>query len=72
MSCTNVNSGPAYPIYVAINGTNTDAFGRLRVSSPFTLFDSQNRYAIDNQFNTSTVTGDLQHIYQMKHLLAWI
>ena len=57
MSCPNVNSGSAYPIYVAINGTNTDAFGRLRVSSPYTLFDSQNRYAIDNQFDTSTSTG---------------
>ena len=57
MSCPNVNSGSAYPIYVAINGTNTDAFGRLRVSEPYTLFDSQNRYAIDNQFDTSTVTG---------------
>ena len=57
MSCTNVNSGPANPIYVAINGTNTDAFGRLRTSTPYTLFDSQNRYAIDNQFSTSTATG---------------
>ena len=57
MSCDNVNSGPAYPIYVAIDGTNTDAFGRLRVSQPYTLFDSQNRYAIDNQFDTATVTG---------------
>ena len=45
------------PVYVAINGTNTDAFGRLRTSTPYSLFDSQNRYAIDNQFNTSTVTG---------------
>jgi hypothetical protein len=57
MSCTNVNSGQANPIYVAIGGTNTDAFGRLRVSEPYTLFDSSNRYAIDNQFDTSTVTG---------------
>lgn len=39
---------------VSINGTNTDAFGRLRVSAPYTLFDSQNRYAADNQFSTST------------------
>ena len=57
MSCSNVNSGPSNPAYVAIGGTNTDAFGRLRVSQPYTLFDSQNRYAIDNQFDTSTVTG---------------
>ena len=42
------------PVYVAINGTNTDAFGRLRVSQPYTLFDSQNRYAADNQFNSAT------------------
>jgi hypothetical protein len=35
---------------------NTDAFGRLRVSQPYTLFDSQNRYASDNQFDSS-VTG---------------
>ena len=39
---------------VSINGTNTDAFGRLRVSTPYSLFDSQNRYATDNQFNTAT------------------
>jgi len=57
MSCDNINSGPSNPAYVAIGGTNVDAFGRLRVSQPYTLFDSQNRYAIDNQFDTSTVTG---------------
>ena len=57
MSCDNLNSGPSNPSYVAIGGTNVDAFGRLRVSQPYTLFDSQNRYAIDNQFDTSTVTG---------------
>jgi len=57
MSCDNVNSGPANPSYVAIGGTNTDAFGRLRVSQPYTVFDSQNRYSIDNQFDTATITG---------------
>jgi len=39
---------------VSIGGTNTDAFGRLRVSQPYTLFDSQSRYAADNQFDTAT------------------
>ena len=34
--------------------TALDAFGRQRVSQPYTLFDSQNRYAADNQFDTST------------------
>jgi hypothetical protein len=33
--------------------TNFDAFGRLRTSTPFTLFDSQNRYAKDPQFDES-------------------
>ena len=57
MSCENVNAGPSNPTYVTIGGTNTDAFGRLRVSQPYTLFDSQNRYAADNQFDTSVVSG---------------
>ena len=57
MSCENVNAGPSNPTYVTISGTNTDAFGRLRVSQPYTLFDSQNRYAADNQFDTSIVSG---------------
>jgi hypothetical protein len=43
--------GP-YGIYAA--GTAADAFGRMRVSEPYTLFDSQNRYAADNQFDVST------------------
>jgi len=54
MSCDNVNV-TTQPVSIA--GTNTDAFGRLRVSEPYTIFDSSNRYAIDNQFDTSTVTG---------------
>ena len=42
---------------VSFGGTNTDAFGRLRVSNPFTLFDSQNRYQKDNQFSEELTTG---------------
>lgn len=34
--------------------TALDAFGRQRVSQPYTLFDSQSRYAADNQFDTAT------------------
>ena len=37
--------------------TALDAFGRQRVSQPYTLFDSQQRYAADNQFDTSTANG---------------
>ena len=43
-------------IPVSIGGTNVDAFGRIRASQPYTLFDSQNRYAADNQFDVA-VTG---------------
>lgn len=42
---------------VSIGGTNVDAFGRLRSSAPYTLFDSQNRYATSPLFDTSTATG---------------
>jgi hypothetical protein len=50
---------PQQPIEIAgaTGSTAYDAFGRLRVSQPYTLFDSSNRYAADNQFDTSTVTG---------------
>lgn len=43
-----------YPAYVAIGGTNVDAFGRLRVANPFTLFDSSHRYSDNNLWATST------------------
>ena len=39
---------------VSIGGTNLDAFGRLRVSNPFTLFDSSHRFADNNLWATST------------------
>jgi hypothetical protein len=51
-----------YPEYVRIKegqgnvnlyGTALDAFGRIRVSQPFTLFDSSHRYADNGQFDTS-------------------
>ncbi len=44
-------------IPVSIGGTNVDAFGRLRVSNPLTIFDSQNRYQKDDQFSESTASG---------------
>jgi len=48
---------------VSIGGTNVDAFGRVRVSQPYTLFDSQNRYAIDSQYDTA-LTGTGATAYQ--------
>ena len=48
---------------VSIGGTNVDAFGRLRVSQPYTLFDSQNRYSADNQFDVATTgTGTTTYL----------
>ena len=42
---------------VTLPPTNYDAFGRLRISQPYTLFDSQNRYAKDAQFSESLTSG---------------
>lgn len=42
------------PNPISFPPTSLDAFGRQRVSEPYTLFDSQNRYAADNQFDVST------------------
>ena len=36
---------------------STDAFGRLRVSEPFTLFDSSFRYGDNQLWNQATATG---------------
>lgn len=44
-------------VATTIGGTNLDAFGRLRVSNPYTLFDSQNRYLDGGQFSNATATG---------------
>lgn len=65
---TTVNS-QTNPIYVeGVNNasffapTQSDAFGRLRVSNPYTLFDSQNKYYNQGQFATSvTGTGALTY-----------
>jgi hypothetical protein len=65
---TNTNS-VTNPIYVeGVNNasffapTQSDAFGRLRVSNPYTLFDTQNRYYDQGQFVTQTTgTGNLAY-----------
>jgi len=52
-------------VTATLTGTNTftlgtgstDAFGRLRVSEPYTLFDSRARYYDHNDFSNSTSTG---------------
>jgi hypothetical protein len=39
------------------NTMATDAFGRQRVSNPFTLFDSSHRYRDNGLWNTATASG---------------
>lgn len=46
----NVISNPANP-----QGMMVDAFGRMRVANPFTLFDTQHRYREGAQWNANTV-----------------
>lgn len=45
------------PAYVAFDGTNVDAFGRLRISQPYTLFDSQARFASSSTYSYVNATG---------------
>lgn len=43
--------------YLFQNEQNTDAFGRLRVSTPLTLFDSSHRYCDNGLWATANTTG---------------
>jgi hypothetical protein len=47
----------ASPVSVSFYGGAIDAFGRARFSQPYTLFDSQNRYAKNDLFDETTATG---------------
>lgn len=47
---------------VAFSGTQTDAFGRLRVSEPYTLFDTNARYYDHQQFSNA-ITGNANVVY---------
>ena len=40
------------------SGTSTDAFGRLRTSTPFTLFDSSHRFADNGLWTTSNTASN--------------
>ena len=42
---------------IRFNGEAIDAFARLKVSTPFTLFDSQHRYQENDKWDTLTATG---------------
>jgi hypothetical protein len=52
-----VVSGTTSSVISSFPATSTDAFGRLRVSEPFTLFDSSFRYGDNQLWSTATATG---------------
>jgi hypothetical protein len=73
---TNVNS-VTNPLYVeGVNNasffapTQSDAFGRLRVSNPITLFDTQNKYADQGQFVSNLVSGGTSTYNQPSNTFA--
>ena len=53
--CNNVNVGSGDLVY--FGGNTLDAFGRLRVSNPLTIFDSKNIMSKNNLFDESTANG---------------
>jgi hypothetical protein len=55
MSCENINIGNGQ--LITIGGNNVDAFGRLRVSNPLTIFDSKNIMSQNGLFDPSTANG---------------
>jgi len=55
MSCNNINIGNGE--LVTFGGNNLDAFGRLRVSNPLTIFDSKNIMSKNSLFDESTANG---------------
>ena len=55
MSCNNVNIGNGDLVY--FGGNSLDAFGRLRVSNPLTIFDSKNIMSKNSLFDESTSNG---------------
>lgn len=48
---------------VDFTGVNKDAFNRLRISSPFTLFDSSHRYRDNGSWDTWTQNGAETAVY---------
>ena len=62
MSCNNVNTEPTV-ISGGDGSTAYDAFGRLRVSNPLTIFDSKNILSKNNLFDESlTGSGTVSYI----------
>lgn len=52
------------------SGISSDAFGRLRVANPFTLFDSSHRFQDNNLWATSTALGGVATFLGSEGLMA--
>lgn len=52
-----VTTSSGNTVFIEPGNAASDAFGRLRISQPFTLFDSNHRYGDNNLWNTATGTG---------------
>lgn len=50
-----ISAGNPFP--VSVGGTAVDAFGRLRISNPSTLFDSLHRYNDNSRWSSLTANG---------------
>ena len=52
-----VTNASTFPTVITSFGVNSDAFGRLRTSTPLTLFDSSHRYQDNNLWSTISSNG---------------
>lgn len=57
VNCCTTGGGSTNPTNVVLPGVSYDSFGRLRVSEPFTLFDSSHRFDDNDLWSTETSTG---------------
>lgn len=53
----NVTNASTFPTVITSFGLNSDAFGRLRTSTPLTLFDSSHRYQDNGLWATLSANG---------------
>jgi hypothetical protein len=63
-----IDSSTGFPITFAAS-PNFDAFGRMRVSNPLTLFDSSHRYRDNNLWSSLTAVGGTYSFNQNQGLM---
>lgn len=63
------NTNPVTTVNTVMDPTQLDAFGRLRVSEPFTLFDSSHRYSDNGLWASLTAVGGSYSFNQNQGLI---